>query len=167
MDDTPSKKRKTPPQTTEELESEVHNLQQEDLLDSLKNLEALSGTFTCQVCERNISKSIRIYCAVCPNFTLCIECLATGQEKNDHIQSHSYHVVDKLAFPLFDKKWKASEELCLLQAIGKCGVDNWGDIAEFIHTKNKQECEDHYYTFYYRSVQDREPHPDDILLKQA
>lgn len=34
----------------------------------------------------------------------------------------------------------------------KCGMGNWIDISEqYVKTKTPQDCENHYFTFYYKS----------------
>ena len=45
-------------------------------------------------------------------------------------------------------------------------MDNWVDISEFVRSKSKQECEDHYYSFYNKSKQDNLPKDVDIILKE-
>ncbi len=45
-------------------------------------------------------------------------------------------------------------------------MDNWVDIAEFIRTKTKQECEDHYYSFYNKSKADNLPTATDLILER-
>lgn len=69
-------------------------------------------------------------------------------------------------FPLFSKDWTAKEELLLIQGIMKCGLGNWVDISEqYIRSKEAKECEDHYYTFYYKSKLDPLPNNDDVIAK--
>ena len=50
--------------------------------------------------------------------------------------------------------------------IEKFGIDNWAEIAEYIGTKNPEECEVHYYAFYYRSHDQRIPTPDLVICKR-
>lgn len=88
----------------------------------------------CNICDRDISKSIKIKCLECSKapLHLCLECLRTGRGSNefpDHKPYHNYYVYDNLNFPLFTKDWSAKEELRLLQGIMKCGMGNWADIA--------------------------------------
>ena len=40
----------------------------------------------------------------------------------------------------------------------KCGMGNWVDIAEqYVKTKDPKECEEHYFSFYYKSRDDYLP----------
>ena len=73
----------------------------------------------CGICDRDISKSIKIKCLGCVNqpLNLCLECLRLGRTSSDvpeHLPNHSYFVYDNLNFPLFTKDWTAKEELLLL-----------------------------------------------------
>lgn len=65
--------------------------------------------------------------------------------------------MDKLDFPIFSANWSAREELLLIQGLMKSGMDNWIDIAEKVGSKTPDECESHYYCFYYKSKQDSQP----------
>ena len=47
------------------------------------------------------------------------------------------------------------------------GLDNWPQIANTIETKTQDECEAHYYSFYYKSSQDRIPAEKDIIIKKS
>lgn len=78
-----------------------------------------------------------------------MNCFANGAEFQSHKKDHSYHVINKLNFPLFAENWNADEELLLLEGLEKCGFGNWGDIAEHIATdKTKEDCERHYEEIY-------------------
>lgn len=46
--------------------------------------------FHCDVCKRDISRKIRIKCADCNDFDLCVECFAVGVEYQDHKKTHRY-----------------------------------------------------------------------------
>jgi hypothetical protein len=48
---------------------------------------------------------VRIKCAVCPDFDLCLECFSVGVEINPHKSNHAYRVVDNLSFPLYHPEW--------------------------------------------------------------
>jgi hypothetical protein len=50
-----------------------------------------------------------------------------------------------------------------LVGIERFGVDNWAEIADYLGTKTGHECEVHYYSFYYKSADDKAPGPDDII----
>jgi transcriptional adapter 2-alpha len=76
----------------------------------------------------------------------------TANEFPEHRPNHSYYIYDNLNFPLFTKDWIAKEELTLLQGVMKCGLGNWNDISsQYVETKSPKECEDHYFSFFYKS----------------
>lgn len=132
-------------------------------------MEALLGPGICSICDRTITKSVKVKCLDCdnPSIYTCLECHRTGEEKGQHRNSHAYYILDNLSFPLFTKNWSAKEELMLIQGIMKCGLGNWADISEqYVKTKEAKECEDHYFTFYYKSRDDALPDPQqDVIVK--
>lgn len=48
---------------------------------------------------------MRIKCAVCPDFDLCLPCFAAGAEVSPHRAHHAYRVVEELSFPLNHPDW--------------------------------------------------------------
>jgi Myb-like DNA-binding domain len=124
----------------------------------------------CTVCDRDISKSVKIKCMECPNTVcLCLDCHRNGRTKVglSHKGGHDYYVIDNLNFPLLMKEWSAKEELQLIQGIMKCGLGNWLEVSgQFVKTKTLTECEEHYYTFYNKSRADFLPYDDDYIISQ-
>ena len=53
-----------------------------------------------------------------------------------------------MSVPLFTPDWTAEEELLLLEGVEMFGLGNWTDIADHVCTKNKEECEAHYFVVY-------------------
>jgi hypothetical protein len=54
----------------------------------------------------------------------------------------------------------------LIQGIMKCGLGNWIDISEqYVKHKTPKECEEHYFSFYYKSIADFLPKQDDCIIK--
>lgn len=104
--------------------------------------------YHCDYCRKDISGGIRIKCAVCTDFDLCVECFSVGVEVTPHQNDHAYQVMDRVNFPLFDEEWEAEEELLLLEAIAKYGLGNWEDVADHVGTKTLAECRDHYFAAY-------------------
>lgn len=50
----------------------------------------------------------------------------------------------------------------------KCGLGNWQDIAsQFVDTKTPKDCEEHYFTFYYKSKEDRLPSGEDFIVQDS
>ena len=61
--------------------------------------------YHCNYCDKDISARVRIKCAVCADFDLCLECFSVGVEITPHRRDHAYRVVDDLSFPLFHPDW--------------------------------------------------------------
>eukprot|EP00158_Paraphelidium_tribonemae_P002745 Partr_v1_DN25633_c0_g1_i1_m4793 putative Transcriptional len=119
--------------------------------------------YHCDHCKRDITNTIRVRCCECVDFDLCIECFSRGVEVNGHLNSHSYRLLDKYAFPLLDVEWGADEEWLLIEAIDMYGLGNWQDIADHVGTKTLSECESHYLRYYINSK--KYPLPDlDVQL---
>ncbi|GKV20822.1 hypothetical protein SLEP1_g30885 [Rubroshorea leprosula] len=113
--------------------------------------EAKGGLYHCNYCNKDISAVVRIKCAVCPDFDLCVECFSVGAEVNPHKCNHPYRVMDNLSFPLLCPDWNADEEILLLEGIEMYGFGNWTEVAEHVGTKNKSQCIDHYNAIYMNS----------------
>uniref|UniRef100_A0A061RHS0 Transcriptional adapter n=1 Tax=Tetraselmis sp. GSL018 TaxID=582737 RepID=A0A061RHS0_9CHLO len=111
--------------------------------------------YHCNYCQKDISSRIRIKCAECPDFDLCLECFSVGVEVKPHKRHHAYRVIDNLSFPLYEPTWGADEELLLLEAVDMYGLGNWAATAEHVGTKTEQECRKHYYEVYI----DHDDHP--------
>jgi transcriptional adapter 2-alpha len=73
-----------------------------------------------------------------------------------------YKILNKLSENLFTRDWTLGEEIKLLGAIERLGLNNWEEISKILG-KGKFECESHYYTFYYKSKNDFLP--DDKIIK--
>ena len=73
----------------------------------------------------------------------------------------NYKILNKLSENLFTWDWTLGEEIKLLGAIERLGLNNWEEISKILG-KGKFECESHYYTFYYKSKNDFLP--DDKII---
>jgi len=104
--------------------------------------------YHCDSCATDLSDVVRIKCAVCEDFDLCVECFASGVELNDHKSEHAYRVMDTHNYPVLAADWGADEELALLDGIKMYGMGNWEDIADHIGTKTKLQVEEHYLQTY-------------------
>ncbi|XP_015576574.2 transcriptional adapter ADA2 isoform X2 [Ricinus communis] len=113
--------------------------------------EGKAALYHCNYCKKDISGFIRIKCAVCPDFDLCVECFSVGAEVTPHKSSHPYRVMDNLSFPLICPDWNADEEILLLEGIEMYGFGNWAEVAEHVGTKSKSKCIDHYNAIYMNS----------------
>ncbi|KAJ8770441.1 hypothetical protein K2173_017932 [Erythroxylum novogranatense] len=107
--------------------------------------------YHCNYCNKDITGKIRIKCAVCPDFDLCIECFSVGAEVTPHKCNHLYRVMDNLSFPLICPDWNADDEILLLEGIEMYGLGNWAEVAEHVGTKSKELCIEHYTNVYLNS----------------
>lgn len=113
--------------------------------------EEKGASYHCNYCNKDISGKIRIRCATCPDFDLCIECFSVGAEINPHKSNHPYRVMDNLSFPLLCPGWNADEEMLLLEGIEMYGFGNWTEVADHIGSKSKSQCIAHYNAMYMNS----------------
>ncbi|XP_027190941.1 transcriptional adapter ADA2 isoform X1 [Cicer arietinum] len=113
--------------------------------------EGKASLYHCNYCNKDISGKIRIKCVVCQDFDLCIECFSVGAEVTPHKSNHPYRVMDNLSFPLTSPDWSADEERLLLEAIEMYGFGHWNDVADYVGTKGKPQCIDHYNDVYMNS----------------
>ena len=141
----------------------------------------------CFACNKSIINQIKII--LDPNYSkdrnfqkglnfnaLCINCFIlktkyNPKEKVNYIINEmtlnaykftNYKILNKLSENLFTNDWTLGEEIKLLGAIERLGLNNWEEISKILG-KGKFECESHYYTFYYKSKNDFLP--DDKILK--
>ena len=91
---------------------------------------------------------MRIRCAECADFDLCLECFSVGVEIDDHRARHAYRVIDKMNFELVEEGWTAWEELLLLEAIELYGYGNWYHAADHIGTKDHTQAQAHFEEMY-------------------
>ncbi|GLT25826.1 hypothetical protein SLA2020_182800 [Shorea laevis] len=113
--------------------------------------EGKKALYHCNYCNKDITGKIRIKCAMCPDFDLCVECFSVGAEVTPHKGNHPYRVMDNLSFPLMCPDWNADDEMLLLEGIEMYGLGNWAEVAEHVGTKNKEQCIEHYTDVYLNS----------------
>ncbi|KAL9254873.1 Transcriptional adapter ADA2b-like protein [Drosera capensis] len=123
----------------------------ESSLASQVTADGKRALYHCNYCNKDITGRIRIKCAVCPDFDLCVECFSVGAGATPHISNHPYRVMDSLSFPLFCPDWNADEEILLLEGLEMYGLGNWAEVAEHVGTKNKEQCINHYKNVYLNS----------------
>ena len=82
--------------------------------------------------QQDISQVVRIRCAECADFDLCVECFSVGVEVFPHKvgilskvvnvfqNDHKYRVIEHVTTPIFEEDWGADDELLLLEAIEMC-----------------------------------------------
>ncbi|KAG1469804.1 hypothetical protein G6F56_003047 [Rhizopus delemar] len=110
--------------------------------------------YHCDACSHDVTNTVRIRCADkdCPDFDLCITCFCGGAEPVKHKTYHNYRIVKPHNFPIFSEDWDADEELLLIEAAEKMGIGNWQAIADYVGTKSKEDCEEHYLEVYVSSA---------------
>lgn len=114
-------------------------------------METKTRLFHCDVCSSDCTNRIRIKCAICTDYDLCVPCFASGNTTNDHKPWHDYQIVEQNTYPIFDKDWGADEELLLIQGCETFGLGNWADISDHIGNRSKEEVAQHYTDIYLNS----------------
>ncbi|KAK9861341.1 hypothetical protein WJX84_008443 [Apatococcus fuscideae] len=114
--------------------------------------------YHCNYCQKDISHVVRVKCAVCPDFDLCLECFSVGVELLPHRNDHAYRLVDNLSFPLYEPDWGADEELLLLEAVDMFGLGNWQAVSNHIGSKSAMACQSHYLRIWVESPNYPAPH---------
>lgn len=109
------------------------------------------ASYHCNYCNKDITGRVRIKCAMCSDFDLCIECFSVGVEVHPHKSNHPYRVMDILSFPLLCPDWNADEEMLLLEGIEMYGIGKWAEVCEHVGTKTKDACIEHYTNIYLNS----------------
>ncbi|XP_054153062.1 transcriptional adapter 2-beta-like isoform X2 [Oppia nitens] len=112
----------------------------------------MAGKYHCNYCDEDIN-DIRVKCNECLDFDLCLQCFSCGAEIGSHRSRHSYQLIDCGTFPIFttnQHKWRALDEISLLEAIEQYGFGNWLAIADSIGLKDvtADEAKEHYCQYY-------------------
>ena len=135
----------------------------------------------CCICNRNITNQIKIiiepsnskniiYQKGLSFNALCIRCFVLKTKFNPKEMTYyvgneitlynykytNYRILNKMSENLYTNDWTLGDEIKLLGAIEKLGLENWEEISKILG-KGKFECESHYYTFYYKSKDDYKP----------
>lgn len=140
----------------------------------------------CCSCNKNITNQIKIILEpindknkIFPKGltfnALCVECFILKTKFNSkemtyyvgneitllNVKFTHFRILNKMTENLFTSDWSLGDEIKLLGAIEKLGLENWEEISKILN-KGKFECESHYYTFYYKSKEDYLP-SDNII----
>lgn len=107
--------------------------------------------YHCDVCSSDCSNRIRIQCAICPDYDLCVPCFASGNVSGVHKPWHDYQVIEQSTYPIFDRDWGADEELLLIQGCETFGLGNWQDVADHVGNRSREEVAQHYQVIYLNS----------------
>ncbi|XP_071478508.1 transcriptional adapter 2-beta-like isoform X1 [Diadema antillarum] len=105
----------------------------------------------CNYCQEEL-KSFSVKCCECSDtetFDLCLQCFRAGAEIGGHKRDHGYQIMDNALYPAGGRgEWSMTEESCLLEAIEIFGFGNWDGVGNHVVSKTKEECAEHYNTFY-------------------
>lgn len=104
--------------------------------------------YHCDVCSIDCTNRIRIQCAECEDYDLCVPCFRGGMSSGSHKSWHDYRVIERNTFPIFDEDWGADEEYLLIQGCEMFGIGNWKDIADHIGNRTAIEVSEHYESTY-------------------
>lgn len=109
----------------------------------------LFAKYNCTYCQEDIT-GLRIKCAECADFDLCLQCFSAGAEIGPHKNDHAYQFMDSGAIGMCLGRggWSAREELHLLDAIEQFGFGNWEDISRHIETRSPEEAKEEYIARY-------------------
>ena len=170
--------------TKKEIENNDKNLEINNIfLEAQASIKVI-----CCVCNRNITNQIKvilepsnsknkIYQKGLSFNALCIRCFVLKTKLNSKENSYyvgneitlnnykysNYRILNKMTESLYTNDWTLGDEIKLLGAIEKLGLDNWEEISKILG-KGKFECESHYYTFYYKTKDDYLPSDKKINL---
>lgn len=114
----------------------------------MANMDSKAKLYHCDVCSADCTNRIRIQCAICSDYDLCVPCFANGSNTKDHKPWHDYQVIEQNTYPIFDEDWGADEEMMLIQGCETFGLGNWQDIADHIGNRSKDEVAKHYNDVY-------------------
>ncbi|KAH3899495.1 probable Transcriptional adapter 2 [Saccharomycodes ludwigii] len=107
--------------------------------------------FHCDVCSSDCTNRVRISCAECPEYDLCVQCFSQGLYTGNHRPYHDYRIIETNSYPILCTDWGADEELDLIKGAQTFGLGNWQDVADFIGHRTKEEVGEHYLKYYINS----------------
>ncbi|CAN7072251.1 unnamed protein product [Brassica oleracea var. botrytis] len=107
--------------------------------------------YNCNYCQKDITGKIRIKCAVCLNFDLCVECMSAGAEINTHKCDHAYRVMVSLRFEMLCTCLDAIITYFQNNGLEMYGMGNMTEVAEYVGSKSKEQCLEHYRNIYLNS----------------
>ena len=137
--------------------------------------------FNCNYCQEELP-GLRIKCAECPDFDLCLVCFSSGAQLGKHKNNHKYLFMNNGGFSLLNSNtsvssrnrsckrmsydsngknkdrpnlplvWNARDEMRLLDAVEQWGYGNWKEIANHIETKTPEQAKEEYIKHYIHGV---------------
>jgi len=123
----------------------------------------------CQLFVLLLTAASLVWRQVSDDVDLCLECFSVGVEisdvkktdgKHPHRNDHPYRVMERLDFPLITSDWSSREELSMLDGIEQFGIGNWVEVKGVVGTKDKAQCEYHYYGNYINTKHGKGTVPD-------
>ncbi|CAI6583886.1 ANL_collapsed_G0012800.mRNA.1.CDS.1 [Saccharomyces cerevisiae] len=111
----------------------------------------MSNKFHCDVCSADCTNRVRVSCAICPEYDLCVPCFSQGSYTGKHRPYHDYRIIETNSYPILCPDWGADEELQLIKGAQTLGLGNWQDIADHIGSRGKEEVKEHYLKYYLES----------------
>ena len=121
--------------------------------------------YDCNYCQEDIP-GLRVKCADCADFDLCLPCFGCGAQIGKHKNSHKYLFMNNGGFPIFPREkiedsvhrrtsqlhhalteaevWNAREEMRLLDAVEQWGYGNWKEIAQHVESKVEGQAKEEY-----------------------
>ncbi|EDO18912.1 hypothetical protein Kpol_1023p83 [Vanderwaltozyma polyspora DSM 70294] len=111
----------------------------------------MSNKFHCDICSADCTNRVRISCAECPEYDLCVPCFSQGLYNGNHRPFHPYRIIETNSYPILSEDWGADEELALVKGAQTLGLGNWQDIADHIGSRGKEEVNEHYVQYYINS----------------
>ncbi|CAI4038301.1 hypothetical protein SMKI_04G6430 [Saccharomyces mikatae IFO 1815] len=111
----------------------------------------MSNKFHCDVCSADCTNRVRVSCAICPEYDLCVPCFSQGSYTGNHRPYHDYRIIETNSYPILCPDWGADEELQLIKGAQTLGLGNWQDIADHIGSRDKEEVKQHYLKYYLES----------------
>ncbi|AQZ12542.1 ADA2 (YDR448W) [Zygosaccharomyces parabailii] len=112
----------------------------------------MSNKFHCDVCSADCTNRVRISCAECPEYDLCVHCFSQGLYNGNHRPYHDYRIIETNSYPILCEDWGADEELALIKGGQSYGLGNWQDISDHIGSREKEEVAEHYLKYYIYST---------------
>jgi len=132
-------------------------------------ISELYQKYNCNYCQEDID-GLRIKCAECLDFDLCLSCFACGAQIAKHKSNHKYMFMNNGGFGIFQSpnsvsnltrmckrssvlkaeeekqkdNWNARDEMRLLDAVEQWGYGNWKEIAQHIETKTPEQAKIEY-----------------------
>lgn len=111
----------------------------------------MSNKFHCDICSSDCTNRVRISCAICPEYDLCVPCFSQGSYNGNHRPYHDYRIIETNSYPILSDDWGADEELALIKGAQTLGLGNWQDVADHIGSRDKDEVYEHYVKYYINS----------------